>query len=114
MVSQRGRDMEARSKAEETQETNKPSKSGKSRAASKAKMTFKDKYALETLPGKIKDLEKEIARLGQVLADATLYTRDPNGFEKVTAEHGAATDEMATAEEEWLRLEMLREEIDNA
>lgn len=114
MVSQRGRDMEARSKSEEAQQTSKPSKSGKSRATSKAKMTFKDKYALETLPGKVKYLEKEIARLGHVLADATLYTRDPEGFEKATAELGAATDDMARAEEEWLRLEMLREEIDNA
>ncbi len=114
MVSQRGRDMEARSKSEELLQTSKLAKPAKPRTTSKIKMTFKDKHALETLPGKIKSLEQEIVRLSKVLADATLYTRDPEGFEKATAALGAATDDLAQAEEEWLRLEMLREEIENA
>jgi ATP-binding cassette subfamily F protein uup len=57
-------------------------------------------------------LTREIAVLRQWLADPGLYARDPKGFETRTrglAEREAA---LAAAEEEWLRLEMLREEIE--
>jgi len=114
MVIQRGQDMEAHAKTATASQSGKTTKSTKPQKPSKVKMTFKDKHALETLPAKMKDLEAEISRLGKVLADATLYTRDPDGFEKATADIAKATDNLAIAEEEWLRLEMLREEIENA
>ncbi|MGN6558018.1 MAG: ABC-F family ATP-binding cassette domain-containing protein, partial [Solirubrobacterales bacterium] len=46
-------------------------------AAARAKLSFKHKHALETLPGEIARLTAEIARLNGLLADPSLYARDP-------------------------------------
>jgi ABC transport system ATP-binding/permease protein len=78
------------------------------------KMSFKDKHALETLPGRIADLEAEIAQLGAVLADADLYARRPAAFTQATKALEAAQASLAAAEEQWLALEMLREELEGA
>ncbi len=81
-------------------------------ATAPAKMSFKDRHALETLPATMAKLEKEIAVLRDWLADPGLYARDPKGFE--TKSRGLAEREaaLAAAEEEWLRLELLREELE--
>jgi ATP-binding cassette subfamily F protein uup len=47
-----------------------------------------------------------------MLADPDLYSRDPRGFGATTQALAAARDELGAAEEQWLTLEMLREEID--
>ncbi|PPQ26511.1 ABC-F family ATP-binding cassette domain-containing protein [Rhodopila globiformis] len=76
------------------------------------KMSFKDKHALETLPGRITELEKEIGRLNGVLSDGDLYTRRPAKFAEVTKALEAAQAALTGAEEQWLALEMLREELE--
>jgi len=81
-----------------------------SRAPAKRKMSFKDKHALENLPARIDALHREIAKLETLLADAGLHERDPAGFAKATETYSARRVEFTAAEEEWLRLEMLREE----
>jgi len=48
------------------------------------------------------------------LADPDLYARDPARFGATTEALAVARDELAVAEEQWLRLEMLREEIEAA
>ena len=75
-------------------------------------MTFKDRYTLETLPGRIAVLEREVARLNSVLEDADLYARSPARFAETTAALEAARRELETAEEQWLELEMRREELE--
>ncbi len=72
------------------------------------KLSFKDKHALETLPGQIEKLSAEIAALEAKLADGSFYVRDPKGFDAATqrlADARAAHDESETR---WLELEMLR------
>ena len=64
------------------------------------------------MPGKIEALETEIARLQARLGDAGLFAKDPAGFEKAAARIEAAQGERDAAEEEWLTLEMLREELE--
>ena len=58
-----------------------------------------------------RDLEYEaaIAQLRDILADATLYARDPARFEKASAMLADAETGLAAAEDRWLALEMLRE-----
>jgi ATP-binding cassette subfamily F protein uup len=75
------------------------------------KLSFKQKHALDTLPAEIEKLSARIATLGQKLADAGFYVRDPKGFEKTGKDLAAAEAARAAAEEQWLELEMLREEI---
>ena len=78
------------------------------------KMTFKDKHALETLPAHIAGLEREVGRLNVVLADSDLYTKHPVEFAASTKALAAAQESLAEAEDQWLALELLREELERA
>ena len=85
---------------------------GAARAPAKKKMSFNDKHALEKLPGRIDAMRGEIARLAATLADADLHERDAGAFMKATQAYAARQAELARAEEDWLRLEMAREEAE--
>ena len=78
----------------------------------KRKLSFKEKFALETLPAKLKSLDDELARLSSKLGDADLFTRDPKSFENIMARLQAAQAEKHQAEEQWLELELMREELE--
>jgi ATP-binding cassette subfamily F protein uup len=56
-------------------------------------------------------LQREIVALQDKLADPGLYARDPGAFDGHSAALAKAQGALAAAEEEWLELEMLREEI---
>jgi ATP-binding cassette subfamily F protein uup len=81
-------------------------------AASKGKLSFKQKHALETLPLRLDGLATEIAKLEGTLARADLYTADRKAFDAASARLLAAQSERDAAEEEWLTLEMLRETLE--
>jgi ATP-binding cassette subfamily F protein uup len=77
-------------------------------------LTFNQKYALQTLPERIERLHATLAALRQALSDPTLYARDTAAF-VLHSETLAATEiELAAAENEWLELEMLREDIEGS
>jgi ATP-binding cassette subfamily F protein uup len=76
------------------------------------KLSFRDKHSLETLPARIDALHAELASLHAKLADPALFSRDADAFARAAASAQAAERELASAEEEWLRLELLREEIE--
>jgi ATP-binding cassette subfamily F protein uup len=76
------------------------------------KLSLKDKHALETLPGAIAALEREIATLHDALADPRLYASDPNGFAEKSRELEKKTAARAAAEEQWLELEIKREALE--
>ncbi|MBT6913385.1 MAG: hypothetical protein HOA21_19690, partial [Rhodospirillaceae bacterium] len=46
------------------------------------------------------------------LADPAFYGRDPEGFDAASARLTIVMAELDAAEENWLRLEMLREELE--
>ncbi|MEO0618499.1 MAG: ATP-binding cassette domain-containing protein [Pseudomonadota bacterium] len=76
------------------------------------KLSYKDKHALETLPGEMAKLEAEAATLRTKLAAPDLFSRDPNAF--ATAAKALETTEaaLASAEERWLELELKREALE--
>lgn len=76
------------------------------------KLSYKQKYALETLPKQMDETHGKIAALEAKMVDPAFYARDPQGFAKVAAELDALRERLAAMEEEWLELEMLREEIE--
>src|SRR3569833_1260971 len=80
--------------------------------APRAKLSFKQQHALETLPREIARLAAEIERLQALLADPGLYGRNPRDFAAASASLAAAEAAKAKAEDDWLELEMLREEIE--
>jgi len=80
--------------------------------AAKGKLSFKDKHALETLPKEIKALEVDIATLQAALADPRLYTRDAAEFDRKSKTLAAREAQRAKLEEQWLELEIRREELE--
>jgi ATP-binding cassette subfamily F protein uup len=80
--------------------------------AQKQKLSFKQKHALETLPKEIRKLEAEIGKLNATLADRSLYARDPKTFTDTGKALEKAQAALGKAEDEWLELEALREEIE--
>jgi ATP-binding cassette subfamily F protein uup len=77
----------------------------------KRQMTFRDKHALETLPKTIAALQVEANALRTQLDDPHFYARDRAAFEQVSSALGELQRKIATAEEQWLALEILREEL---
>jgi ATP-binding cassette subfamily F protein uup len=110
MLAQRGADLTRDSGKQEKEKSIKAASSGKPQAA-KHKMKFKEKHALETLPKTIAALNTKADELQAKLADPQFYNRDRAGFEKVTTDLGETQRKLAAAEEQWLELEILREEL---
>jgi ATP-binding cassette subfamily F protein uup len=111
MVAQRGEGVEAREVTKPKAEKSSAPKERRRADAAPTKLSFKDKHALETLPVKMTALEKDIAVLHEKLASPDFYSRDPKGFAAASAKLEAAEAELASSEERWLELEMLREEL---
>ncbi|MCB1517973.1 MAG: ATP-binding cassette domain-containing protein [Hyphomicrobiaceae bacterium] len=76
------------------------------------KLSFKQKHALETLPYEIEELAGKISALNSALADPALYTRDPDRFAALGAELADVTARHQHKQDEWLELEILREELE--
>ncbi|HEX9954468.1 MAG TPA: ATP-binding cassette domain-containing protein [Allosphingosinicella sp.] len=90
-----------------------PVKSGKaaqsapsppSPASGSKKLTYKDQRDYDLLPKRIEELEAQISRDEQALADPDLYTRDYPRFQALTAGIEKARAERDAAEERWLEL----------
>jgi ATP-binding cassette subfamily F protein uup len=113
MLTQRGADLAAKpvtkAKAAKVPE---PSPREAAPATSKRRLKFHEKHALETLPARIAELKETLGTLQAKLADPDLYARDPVTFAKTSAAVVAAESELASAEDKWLELEILREEIE--
>jgi ABC transport system ATP-binding/permease protein len=114
MLAQRGADLTRQgAKQASKDEPPKAAKEIDPAAAQPAKrrLMFKDKHALEMLPKTIASLQAEMKSLQAKLDDPGYYARDRAAFEKVTASLGELQQKIAVTEEQWLELEILREEI---
>ncbi len=80
--------------------------------ASKRKLSFNEKHALDTLPSRMEALRATMQKLRATLDDPTLYSRDPGRFAKASEAFSDVESELAAAEDRWLELEILREELD--
>ena len=114
MLAQRGADLTRvapKAEVEKATSASKGSTSAGEPQAAKRKMKFKEKHALETLPKTIAALNAKASDLQARLDDPDFYVRDRAGFEKVTTDLGETQRKLAAAEEQWLELEILREEL---
>ncbi len=112
MVAQRGGGVSARTPAVRDVPRSASAPPRASTPAPRRKLSFKDKHALETLPREIEKLEGEIKALNDALADGNLYARDPNDFAVKSKALAEAESKRSAAEDRWLELEMLREELE--
>ena len=113
MMAQRKGALEERRKAEKAAEKAKAEASPAVEAPKgKGKLSFKQKFALENLPKEMAKAEAEIAKREEKMADPNLFTKDRKTFDKLAAEMEKLRDSLTKMEEEWLELEMLREELE--
>jgi ATP-binding cassette subfamily F protein uup len=111
MVAQRGEGVQARivDRAPKV----KANERGPSAApTSRRKLNFNEQHDLKTLPERIAELERNIGKVQDTLADPQLYARDPGLFQKASMHLANLQAELAAAEDRWLSLEMLREELE--
>lgn len=97
---------ETRKKAEKPAEPSAPKP-----PARPAKLSYKDQRDYDMLPGRIEAIDGEIAAAEAEMADPALYTRNPARFSELTAKCEALRTEKEAAEERWLELAMLVEEM---
>jgi ABC transport system ATP-binding/permease protein len=110
MLAQRGRGVEAKQSPAKTKNPLVRKNWEKPREPPR-KMSFNDKHELETLPARIAAVEGEIAALHAQLTDSNFYARDPKGFAAASASLEKAQNTLSVAEQRWLELEALREEL---
>jgi ATP-binding cassette subfamily F protein uup len=114
MMSQRKGAADEKRKAEKAEKAKAAPTATASNGAPKAKgkLSFKQKFALENLPKEMEKLEAEITKREAKMADPNFFTKDPAGFNKLAGELETFRNKITAMEEEWLELEMLREEIE--
>ena len=78
----------------------------------KRKLGFNERRALETLPRRIEKLRADLDGLESKLADIDFPAREPAAFASATRAYGELREELTGAEDEWLGLEILREDIE--
>jgi ATP-binding cassette subfamily F protein uup len=115
MLAQRGADLTRdQARKPETRKVGRESAPAIAQSApAKRRLMFKEKHALETLPKTIAKLQAEIDALQAKLGDPQFYARDRAAFENTTALLGELQLKIAEAQEQWLELEILREELAN-
>ncbi|CAK7258304.1 MULTISPECIES: ABC-F family ATP-binding cassette domain-containing protein [unclassified Shinella] len=114
MMAQRRGAIEEKRKAEKAEKAKAAETSAAVPAENKgkAKLSYKQKFALENLPKEMEKVEKEIAVREAKMADPALFTKDPATFNRLAAEMEKLRHSLTAMEEEWLELEMLREELE--
>jgi ATP-binding cassette subfamily F protein uup len=112
MVAQRGRGVQARVVEKEAKPKSADKPAASAPAQNKRKLSFNEQHDLKALPKRMGELEAKIAKVQEILADADLYARDPARFQKAMDALTQLQTELHAAEERWLELEMLREELE--
>jgi ABC transport system ATP-binding/permease protein len=114
MLLQRGADLKREHAKAAATEDKKEARATAPSPAPKRRLSFNEKHALETLPKTIEKLHAEIAKQQRLLDDPDLYRKDRKKFDEASAAIATAQMELAAAEDRWLELEVLREEIEQA
>lgn len=78
------------------------------------RMSFKDKHALETLPKKIEEARSKINSIKTKLAFPDFYSKDPEGFEGLAKSLSLNESKLSGFEDQWLKLELEREELEES
>jgi ATP-binding cassette subfamily F protein uup len=114
MLAQRGADLKREAVKVAAVERDRVASGGAASPTPRRRLNFNEKHALETLPKTIAQLQAEIAKLQRHLDDPNLYKKDRKKFDTASAALATAQKELEAAEDKWLELEVLREEIEQA
>ena len=114
MIAQRKGVEVTKNKTEKTVSSSVSPEPQREKRTEKQKLSYKQKFALEKLPLEIDELHKLIGSLEKEFSDPQLYMKDEKRFHELSQLLDKKRTELSKKEEEWLELEMLREEIENA
>ena len=112
MVAQRGYGLVAPPAAPVPARVDRPRAPASERPAPRRRLSFKEKHALETLPRRMDALRQDLEALERKLADPDFAARSPTTFQTATVDYGRVREDLDRLEDEWLELEILREEIE--
>jgi ATP-binding cassette subfamily F protein uup len=112
MVAQRGEGVQARTVEREARKPAEKPVASAPAVSAKRKLSFNEQHDLKTLPKRMEELVTKIAKVQEILADPELYARDPARFQKAMDALTQLQADLHAAEERWLELEMLREELE--
>ena len=76
------------------------------------RLTYKDAHALKTLPAEMSRLQDAISAAEDKLADMAFFQSEPEAYQACAAQCEADKVALSEAEDQWLTLEMKREEIE--
>jgi len=111
--------LERRRKQQPDPSSPKPASGKRSKPADKPaknrpdRLSFKDKHALDTLPGEIDAITAEIATLEAQLADPALFASNPDKFTATAARLAQLQSDKETKELHWLEVAEKAEALDN-
>src|ERR1700730_2808540 len=114
MLAQRGADLKRDAVKAAAVEREKVATAGAVSETPKRRLNFNEKHALETLPKTIAKLQAEIAKQQRHLDDPNLFQKDRKKFDQASDALTKAQKQLEAAEDKWLELEVLREEIEQA
>ena len=75
------------------------------------KLSYKQQRLLEVLPKTIELLTDEIKKIEEELSNPNLYTDNPEKFDKLTSRLNEAQAEIIDAENQWLEIQILQDEL---
>ena len=104
--------LDEKRKADKAEKAKTETSSGNEPAKAKVKLSFKQKFALENLPKQMEEAEANAAKMEEKMADPKFFAKDPAGFNKMARDLENLRDKLTAMEEEWLELEILREELE--
>ena len=116
MINQRGEGVKARKAEAKAASASKKlgnktdQKAQASVAKTVSKLSYKHKFRLESLPKEMAALNKKIEAAQAKLADPNLFSDNPDQYNQIVESLSAAQIDLAAKEDEWLELEMLKEE----
>ena len=86
---------------------------GKRKSSVGKKLSYKHQFRLEKLPKEMEFFELAITEIEDQLTQPDLYSKDPKRFNQLAARLEEAKNNLKKAEEEWLDLEAIREELES-
>jgi ATP-binding cassette subfamily F protein uup len=111
MLAQRGADLTREQRKTTPVKEPTAAKSATTPSVRRRKLNFNEKRQIETLPKTIAALHDEARALQQHLEDPALFTRDRPAFDRALTALGEVQARLNEAEDRWLELEILREEL---
>lgn len=78
----------------------------------RGKLSYKQKFALENLPKEMERNQVAIQACEAQMANPNLFNKDPARFHALAAELEKLQNKQSNMENEWLELELLREELE--